>query len=128
MTIPSENRKIMKSLGRENQYSYDRPARIPSRVDLTSYKAAKYVLDHQKEFNVNFGDGFEVLMGKGGREFMLSGDKTFNTKQRELMSKAFYKDQWHQQVKEFYEKITLKLLKEKSCNIAGFKQIDITRE
>ncbi|KAI9799736.1 MAG: hypothetical protein M1833_003855 [Piccolia ochrophora] len=128
MTIPSENRKIMKNLKREQDYSYDRPTRVPPRVNLTSYKAGKYVLDHQKEFNVNFGDGFEVLMGKGGRDFMLAGDSTFNTQQRKLMAKALYKDKWHQQIKEFYEQITVKLLKEKSYKVAGVNQVDITRD
>ena len=128
MTIPSENQKILRSLGREGDYSWDRPRAIPPRVNFTSYTAAKFVLDHQKEFNVNFGDGFEVLMGKGGRDFMLSGDSAFNTKQRQLMGKALYKDKWHQQIKAFYEEITVKLLKEKSVQIAGINQVDITRE
>lgn len=128
MTIPSENRKIMKDLGREQDYSYERPERIAPRVNIVSYNASKYVLDHGKEFNVNFGDGFEVLMGKGGRDFMLSGDGVFNTKQRQLMAKALYKDKWHQQIKDFYEMITAKLLREKSYKIAGVNQVDVTRE
>ena len=41
---------------------------------------------------------------------------------------ALYKDQWHQHIKDFYEHITLKLLTEKSCKIAGINQVDITRE
>lgn len=128
MTIPSENRKIMKDLGREADYDFDRPERIPPRVNIVSYNASKYVLDHAKEFNVNFGDGFEVLMGKGGRDFMLSGDSVFHTKQRQLMSKALYRDKWHQQVKDFYEQMTVKLLKQKSYKVAGVNQVDVTRE
>ena len=31
-------------------------------------------------------------------------------------------------IKDFYEHITLKLLTEKSCKIAGINQVDITRE
>ena len=77
---------------------------------------------------MTWNDGFEWLMGKGGLDFMLSGDTRFHTKQRELMGASLYRDQWHQQTKEFYEYITLKLLTEKSCKIAGINQVDITRE
>jgi linoleate 10R-lipoxygenase len=71
MTIPSENRKIMKSLGRESHYSYDRPAFIPPRVNLTTYIGAKAILDNQKVFKVTWGKTTEELMGKGGAHFML---------------------------------------------------------
>ena len=67
-------------------------------------------------------------MGKGGLDFMLAGDTQFHAKQRQLMHKALYRDQWHRHVKDFYEHITLRLLNEKSCKIAGINQVDITRE
>ena len=71
MTIPSENKKIMKSLGREDQYSWDRPARIPPRINITSYSGAKYMLERPKEFNVTWGKATGYVMGKGGWDFML---------------------------------------------------------
>jgi linoleate 10R-lipoxygenase len=71
MTIPSENRKIMRDLGREEHYSYDRPQRIPARVDLITYQGAKAVLENQKIFKVTWGKTLEELMGKGGAHFML---------------------------------------------------------
>ncbi|KAL9134531.1 MAG: hypothetical protein Q9175_004283 [Cornicularia normoerica] len=123
-----ENRKILRSLGREDQYSWERPAPIPPRVEFTSYQGAKYILEHAQEFNVMWNNGFEWLMGKGGVDFMLSGDTPFHTKQRKLMGASLYRDKWHQQIKEFYEYITLKLLTEKSCKIAGINQVDITRD
>ncbi|KAI9845144.1 MAG: hypothetical protein M1837_005029 [Sclerophora amabilis] len=128
MTIPSENKKILKDLGRDSHYSWDRPAAVPPRVNLTSYIGAQYVLKHPQEFKVMWGEGFDFLMGKGGMDFMLSGDTKFHNQQRQLMGKALYRDQWHQQVKDFYEFITLKLLKEKSFKIAGTNQVDITRD
>lgn len=73
-------------------------------------------------------DGLQWLMGKGGLDSMLGGDTTFHTKQRKLMSASLYRDNWHQQIKEFYEYITVKLLTENSCKIAGTNQVDITRE
>jgi linoleate 10R-lipoxygenase len=71
MTVPSENRKIMKTLGREHDYSYDRPALIPPRVDLTSYIGAKYILERKEEFNVTWGAATEYVMSPGGKDFML---------------------------------------------------------
>ena len=128
MTIPSENRKIMASLGRESHYSYERPRFNPPRVNLTSYVGAKYILEHGQDFNVTWGAATEFLMDKGGADFMLSGDSKFHTRQREVMAKTLYKDKWHQQVKDFYEHITLKLLHDKSCKIGNANQVDITRE
>ena len=45
-----------------------------------------------------------------------------------LADASLYKDKWQQQIKDFYEDITLKLLQEKSCKIAGINQVDIIRE
>ncbi len=59
---------------------------------------------------------------------MLSGDTAFNAKQREIMAKAIYRDKWNQEVKAFYEYITLRLLHEKSYKLAGVNEVDITRE
>ena len=128
MTLSSENKKILRSLGREDQYSWDRPGAMPSRVDFVSYKGAKYIMEHAQEFNVTWNDGLEWLMGKGGLDFMLAGDTSFHTKQKKLMDASLYRDKWQQQIKEFYEYITLKLLTEKSGKIAGINQVDITRE
>ena len=57
-----------------------------------------------------------------------SGDSKFHSQQRATMGKALYRSDWHKEIKEFYEDITLRLLHEKSCKIAGVNQVDITRE
>lgn len=75
-----------------------------------------------------WNDGLEWLMGKGSFDSMLGGDTTFHTKQKAMMSASPPRDKWHQQIKEFYEYITLKLLTENSCKIAGISQVDVTRE
>lgn len=128
MTIPSENRNIMKNLGRESHYSYERPEFTPPRVNLVSYPNVKLVLDQQKDFHVVWGDATAFVFGKGGYDFMLSGDTSFHSKQRETMSKALYRENWHKAVKEFYQDITLQLLQDKSCKVANTNQVDITRE
>ena len=98
------------------------------RVEFTSYKAAKYILENSKDFNVIWTEPFGYLIPQGGSDFMLAGDTPFHAKQRKLMGEALYRDKWHQQIKTFYEYITQKLLVEKSCKIAGLNQVDITRE
>jgi linoleate 10R-lipoxygenase len=128
MTTPSENRTILRDLGRDGDYSWDRPAPIPLRVNLTSYGAAKYILERGQEFRVTWGEATGFVMGKAGFDFMLSGDSSFHADQRKVMSKCLYTNHWHKQIKGFYEYITLKLLQEKSCKIAGINQVDITRE
>lgn len=44
------------------------------------------------------------------------------------MAKSLYRNKWHEDVKAFYEHITLKLLHEKSFKIAGINHVDLTRE
>ena len=119
MTIPSENRKIMKKLGRESHYSWDRPGRMPERTMVQSYKGVRYVLENPKLFTSIWGPACEYLWGKLGHEFMLAGDTKFHANQRATMGKLLYRDQWHEHVKQFYEEITLKLLKEKSKKVGG---------
>lgn len=121
MTIPSENRKIMRSLGRESHYSWDRPTRMPGRVMIQSYKGIRTVLENPKLYKSIWAPACEYLWGPMGNEFMLAGDGTFHQGQRTTMSKLLYRDQWHDHIKEFYEMITLRLLKEKSRKIGGAK-------
>lgn len=120
MTVPDENKNIMKVLGRESHYSWDRPALIPPTVDLKSYQAAKLILENKKDFRAAWGEATGYVFGKEG--------PSSGSKQREDMSKVLPGDQWRRHVKEFYEEITLGLLHEKSCKIAGVNQVDITRE
>ncbi|KAL2788440.1 heme peroxidase [Aspergillus keveii] len=113
MTIPSENKVIMKDLGRESHYSWDRPQFTPPQINLTSYANVKLVLDQQKDFRVVWGDCTPLRSGKGGEDFW---------------SNALGNDQWQKNIKEFYENTTLELLAEKSTNLAGRKQVDIVKD
>lgn len=61
LTIPDENHKIMTTLGRAGDYSYDRPARIPARIDVTSWEAAQAILNDGETFNVTWGAGLSFL-------------------------------------------------------------------
>ena len=128
MTIPSENAKIMKDLGRFQDYSFEKPEYIVPRVNLTTYESAKYLLERSQDFKVMWNNGLGFVMGESGENFCLGGDTVFHKKQRETMCKLIYREKWHESIKQFYEDITLRLLHEKSCKIAGVNQVDITRE
>src|SRR6266516_6256013 len=108
LTIPPKNKKIMETLGRVQDYDFERPTFKPLRINFTSMSAVKTILENGDNYKVIWGDATAFLFGKGGREFMLSGDGPFYAKQRSLMGRALYRDDWHKQVKAFYEDITQK--------------------
>lgn len=128
MTIPSENRNIMKNLGRESHYSYDRPAFTPPKINLSSYPNVKRVIEQPTEFRTLWGEVPAFVFGKTGYDSLLSGDTGFDTQKKDIISKSLSSEDWHKQVKAFYENITLQLLREKTGKLANIKQIDVTRE
>ncbi|KAF9893021.1 hypothetical protein FE257_012432 [Aspergillus nanangensis] len=113
MTIPTENRNIMKNLGRESHYSYDRPKFTPPHVNLTSYANVKLALEQEKDFRVLWSGISPLAPAKSG------GDH---------WSKALNNDKWRKNIKDFYQDITVQLLNQKSCKLAGIRQVDITRD
>lgn len=128
MTIPDENKKIMKDLGRYRDYDWHRPHTIPERVLLTSYKSAKELCGDAKKFTVMWNEGLGFVLGEGGERFCLGGDTVFHRQQRKTMGDLLYREKWHEHVKHFYEYITLRLLHENTVKVAGINQVDITRD
>lgn len=118
MTVPSVNKEIFAKLGRQSHYSWDRPALLAPRIDLTSYNGASTILQNAKDFRVTWDEAFGSLFER----------KSFNTSQTDAMDEIFTQDSWREDVKKFYKDITQKLLKQSSVKIAGINQIDITRE
>ncbi|CAG8878159.1 unnamed protein product [Penicillium nalgiovense] len=116
MTIPSENRKIMKDLGREQDYSWDKPAFMEPRVNLASHQNAKLLLENQKDFRPSWARSMSELFGKG----------EFDTKQREAIGKALNTEEFPKLVKTFYEDITERLIAEKGGQLGKINQIDVT--
>ena len=132
MVIPEENHVILSKLEQVNNYDFNRPAPIPQPTPITSYAACKSTLENQKNFKVTWGKAIKFLMHNSGKEFgadfMLSGDAPDNANSRRIMAPALYRDKWEDEVKSFYEKITLQLLREKSYQISGSNQVDIVRD
>ncbi|OQD68603.1 hypothetical protein PENDEC_c033G00088 [Penicillium decumbens] len=132
MTIPDENRKILSSLGMGHTYSYDRPTYTPSPKLINSHAANKAILADQDSFKVTWGSKLEFILSRDGhpygRDFMLSGDRPPNAASRKMVGAALYRDKWREEVRTFYEDITLDLLEKNSYKIAGVNQVDISRD
>ncbi|KAI9741179.1 MAG: hypothetical protein M1834_002892 [Cirrosporium novae-zelandiae] len=132
LVIPQENKIIHTKLKTVNNYNFEKPTFIPPLIPINSYAACKLVLDNQRDFKVTWGEAIEFLMHRGernlGHDFMLSGDAPANEKSRQTMGKALYINNWQDEVKMFYEDITLKLLHQHSYKLAGVNQVDIVRD
>lgn len=60
---------------------------------------------------------------------MLSGDSPHNTEQREFVKKAIYEpNHGLDEIRTFYEKLTKKLIVEKSHNLGPYFQLDVVKE
>ncbi|KAJ5953170.1 hypothetical protein N7454_000066 [Penicillium verhagenii] len=118
MTIPSENKVIMKDLGREQDYSWDAPAFTPSRINLTSHQSAKLVLGNQVDFKPSFSSALQELFGKG----------EFDTKQQQALGQALSKEEFPKLIKQFYEETTMHLIQQNGAKLANINQVDITRD
>ena len=132
LVIPSENRAVFQRLGKADKYTWDRPARIPDMTVITSYAASKSILYDQLNYKVTWGEAIEFLMYREGHrygtDFALSGDRSANKQSRNIIIEALHPRDWHAEVKTFYEDMTLKLLHQKSCKLAGANQVDIVRD
>ncbi|KAL4872959.1 Psi-producing oxygenase A [Aspergillus spectabilis] len=132
LVIPSENEKILKNLGTAENYSWSRPSHKSHPLFINSHAACMSILNNQETFKVTWGKKIEFLMQRDnhpyGMDFMLSGDRSPNAASRKMMGSALYRAKWEDEVKKFYEQITLKLLHRNSYKLAGVNQVDIVRD
>ncbi|MCJ1260674.1 hypothetical protein MMC22_000536 [Lobaria immixta] len=132
LVVPSENKIILSKLGHVDKYDFKRPSYIPPPTVIQSYDACTKILDNKKDFNVTWGKAITFLMHNSGKQygadFMLSGDFAINAESRQLMNTALYRHNWDQEVRSFYERMTLQLLHEKSYKLGGINQVDIVRD
>ena len=132
--IPEENLIILKSLGRADKYSWDRPMRVPEAAVIKSYAASKKILGDKANWKITWGKTLEFLASQPrhryGVDFCISGDNPPNEASRRLVQKGLYPQQWQLEVKKFYEETTSKLLKAYSFKVPGtnYRQVDIVRD
>ncbi|TVY26923.1 Psi-producing oxygenase A [Lachnellula hyalina] len=134
LVVPSENLAILKSLGRADKYSWDKPIRVPELIIIKSYAAVKQILDDKTDWKVTWGEAITFLTSqpkmKNGVDFALAGDNPANADSRRLIIKGLHPDKWQGEVKRFYEETTTKLLKTYSYKVPGATayQVDIVRD
>ena len=134
LVVPSENLAILKSLGRADKYSWDKPIRVPELIIIKSYAAVKQILDDKTDWKVTWGEAITFLTSqpktKNGVDFALAGDNPANADSRRLIIKGLHPDKWQGEVKRFYEETTTKLLKTYSYKVPGTTayQVDIVRD
>lgn len=135
LTIPTEMRKALDKLDapdggrRSKYYDWNRPGAMPQPKMVFTYAAADKILGNQQIYKVTWGKAMTFLMGDPAQDFMLAGDGYKNAESRKLMEKGLYLEgKWEREVKDYYEMITTKLLKEKSYKLAGVNQVDIIRD
>ncbi|KAJ5720751.1 Psi-producing oxygenase A [Penicillium malachiteum] len=132
MVIPSENQKILKSLGKGHMYSYAAPSYTPIPTIINSQAACRSILENQEAFKVTWGKTIEFLVHRDGhpygRDFCLAGDRPPNAESRKIVGAALYRNKWKSEVQTFYRDITIQLLKRNSYKVAGVNQVDIARD
>lgn len=130
--VPDENKKILKTLGLDSTYNFNKPSFTPTPKLINSDAACKSILADQESFKVTWGKKLEFILQRDehpyGRDFMLSGDCPPNAASRKMVGNALYRDKWKEEVRTFYEDITLQLLQRNSYKVAGVNQIDIVRD
>ncbi|KAK2624026.1 hypothetical protein QTJ16_006660 [Diplocarpon rosae] len=132
--VPRENLAIMKSLSRAEKYSWDKPARIPELIVMKSHAAAQKILQDKLNWKVTWGEAIVFMTSNAKRlsgvDFALAGDNPPNTASRIMMKKAIHPDNWHYEVKSFYEQTTAKLLRDYGFKVPGksIYQVDIVRD
>lgn len=126
---PTESRKIFDKFGKSSLYSFDPPAKIAPPIPILTHAGLKRVLNDQKNFKVPWGESMEALNNE--HDFMLAGDLSSNTEQRNLVGDAIYDVTGsRKQFKDYTEEITLKLLKREVYQLGKvpFNQVDIVRD
>ena len=142
MTVPrglDGMHDVLERLGKAHKYNFDPPKPIKQTAVIFSYDAVKKILNDQETFHVTGAHTMEFLMGESAKKFMLAGDGPANAKSRTLMESALYlgspsramptgHERWLKAVRDFYEHITTRLLKDKSYPLAGTYEVDIIRD
>jgi cytochrome P450 len=124
MTVPSEMQSVLRKLGREENYTYDRPSKTPTTHVISSYAAAAEVLANNGLFKTVVAD--EAASFFGAHINLFTEPK--QTSVKKVIDDALHSDTWDAQVRAYFERITARLLQSKSYQLAGKNQVDIIRD
>ncbi|KAL3419627.1 linoleate diol synthase [Phlyctema vagabunda] len=125
-TQPAESKIVHATLGTVDLYDYSAPSFTPQPTPVLTHAACVQILDDQARFKVPWGPNTFTLTK---HDYMLSGDKLSNTDQREFVKKQLYCPQTGpENIRKFYEKITMSLLRSNSYQLRNVYQVDAVRD
>ncbi|KAL1639238.1 hypothetical protein SLS58_008080 [Diplodia intermedia] len=108
------------------ELNYDPPKFVGPPVPVITWKSVVDVLHDQQRFKVTWGDHTYQLTG---HDYMLSGDKPSNSKQRREVQEAMYRpNDTLQEVRKFYESVTQDLICKNKRKLGNVYQIDIVKD
>lgn len=126
LTIPSENKKILKELGKLHLFSFKRPSLPTSPVVLSTTESSRKILQHPLAFHLICDKAISDLTGEA-----VSADRRFKDATNDpLFRQVFFKDVTNGlgEIRNFYIDRTTQLLRNRSCAIGNYSQIDVIRE
>ncbi|KAE8387807.1 heme peroxidase [Aspergillus alliaceus] len=125
-TIPEQNQEIFTKRGTADQLDFHRPSYQGQPTAVTSWQGVTQVLNDQKGFRVPWGPHTYQLTQ---HDYMLSGDSSANAKQRAFVKERLYKPtDGLEEVRQFYEDVTVELLHKYSRKLGSAYQVDIVRD
>lgn len=127
LTVPDENKKILKKLGVAHDYNFDRPSYVGVPTSIRSWQAVTKILSDQGGFSVPWGPHTFYLTK---HDYMLSGDTAANAAQRKQVQNDLYCPvNGLAQVQKFYEDLTTQLVVARSERLRGeWYQLDACRD
>ncbi|KAK9259808.1 Psi-producing oxygenase A [Lipomyces tetrasporus] len=128
-TVPDETRVILRKVGKEAEYDFNKPRLIPNPTLISTWTSIVGILEDLKRFKIGVpilccaktvGFANDLIWGKHTYElikhdYMLSGDEPTNTEQRNFVDNALYSpENAMEEVTRFCGRITSDLLRERS--------------
>ncbi|ROW01988.1 hypothetical protein VMCG_05543 [Cytospora schulzeri] len=115
LVTPAENEKVLKGLGKKNQYNWETPHRRPGLTMIKSYKACTHILNNPEDFKVTWGEAINFLSMRDdgtllANEFCLTGDRSVNASNRNHIQGCLYPANWEKEINNFFSVTTDRLL------------------
>ncbi|KAE9992939.1 hypothetical protein EG327_007247 [Venturia inaequalis] len=127
MTIPSEMESVMKTLGRQNQYSYDKPERLPKTHVAFSGSAVKALASDMESFGVTWGASMGYLISPRQKNFMATNVKGASI-HSQVCRTITADPKFNPTVRRYFEDKTAAMIAKKSYKLANLTQVDVIRD
>ncbi|CAH0021704.1 unnamed protein product [Clonostachys rhizophaga] len=125
-TVPEATLEISKNLGTSQNLDFSKPSFVGPPSPIVTWQGVVDVLSDQERFHVPWGNHTFQLTHHG---YMLSGDTPADTEQRNFVKGCLYSpEKGLEEVRQFYESITAKLIRRNSRNIGESYQVDIVKD